>query len=200
MKRHSMFLMEPADERSDLGPQDFLHWNGLGTNDVHFDIPGTQRGCYFEADETRTNHHCALCRQSLGDQRAAVSQSAQIVHVRKVSAGYREAHRLGSGGKQERVIGITAATLEPYIATCCVDRRDTRAQAHIDCVLFVEFCRAEQIRLLGRGAGQIALRQIGAVTGRRRISTQHRDAAGVALTTERFRGGIGGRATAHDHH
>src|ERR1017187_10038534 len=51
MERHSVLLMECADEISDLGSQNFLHRYGLRPHHVHFDIPGTERGCHFESDE-----------------------------------------------------------------------------------------------------------------------------------------------------
>ena len=44
MERHSMLLMEPADETPDLWSQDFLHRYCLGPDHMHFDIPGTERG------------------------------------------------------------------------------------------------------------------------------------------------------------
>ncbi len=63
----------------------------------------------------------------------------------------------------------------------------------------IEVRRSERIGLLERRARQVALGKIGAVNGHRSIGTQHRDAAGMALSPERFRRGIARGAATHDH-
>ena len=46
------------------------------------------------------------------NDRAAVGQRAQGVHVRQVAAGDGQAHRLGAGGEQQPVVGELAAVAE----------------------------------------------------------------------------------------
>ena len=70
-----MVLMELAQEISDLRSQHFLHQDRLGPDHVDFDIPGTKRGRHLQANEAGADHNRALCHQSAGDKRAAVSQS-----------------------------------------------------------------------------------------------------------------------------
>ena len=71
---HAMILMELAQEIADLRPQHFLHQDRLGPNHVDFDVPGTKRRRYFQANEAGADYDRTLCHQSAGDQSAAVSQ------------------------------------------------------------------------------------------------------------------------------
>ena len=147
-----MILMELAQEIPDLRPQHFLHQDRLGPDHVDFDIPGTKRRRYFQANEAGADHNRALCHQSAGDKRAAVSQRPKIMHVRESRPGDVETHRLGSGSKQERLIGVTAAIRELNLPGRRVDCRYARAKVQIDFVVFVEFLRSERVQLVGRGA------------------------------------------------
>ena len=65
-------------------------------------------------------------------------------------------------------------------------------------MLLVEVRGSETIRLRGRSACQIALREIRPVTGQRPIGTQQRDATDVTLVTERFRCRVARRTAAQD--
>ena len=69
-----MILMELAQEIADLRPQHFLHQDRLGPDYVDFDVPGTKRRRHFQANEAGADNNRTLCRQSAGDQSAAVSQ------------------------------------------------------------------------------------------------------------------------------
>ena len=71
---HAMILMELAQELPDFRSQHFLHQDRLGPHHVNFDVPGTKRRRYLQTNEAGADHDRALCRQSAGDQRAAVSQ------------------------------------------------------------------------------------------------------------------------------
>ena len=63
-----------------------------------------------------------------------------------------ETHWLGSGSKQERVIGVTAAIRELNLPARRVDCRYARAKVQSDFVVFIEFLRSERVRLVGCGA------------------------------------------------
>ena len=65
-------------------------------------------------------------------------------------------------------------------------------------MVLIEFRRPEKVRLVGRSAGEIALRQVRPVAGHRLIGAPHRNAAAVALAAERLRSGIAGRAAPDD--
>jgi hypothetical protein len=123
-----MIFMELAQEIADLRPQDFLHQDRLGPDHVDFNIPGTKRRRHFQANEAGADYDRTLCHQSAGDQRATVSQSPKIMHVRESGSGDVETHRLGSGSKQERLIGVAAALREPNLPGRRVDCRYVRAQ------------------------------------------------------------------------
>ena len=41
------------------GPRTFSIGIGLGPDHMHFDIPGTERGCHLETDEAGADHHGA---------------------------------------------------------------------------------------------------------------------------------------------
>jgi hypothetical protein len=72
---HPMVLRELAQEIPDFRSKHFLHQDRLGPDHVDFDIPGTKRRRDFQANEAGADHDRALCYQSAGDKRAAVSQS-----------------------------------------------------------------------------------------------------------------------------
>ena len=117
-----------------------------------------KRRGHLETDEAGADHHGAPRCRSLGDKSAAVRERAQIVHVREITARDLEPHRVGAGGEEERAIGVPAAIRQLYVPAPYVDRGHACAQAQVDFVVFIEFCRPEEIRLVGRGAGEIALR------------------------------------------
>ena len=120
------------------------------------------------------------------------------MHVWESRPGDVETYRLGSGSKQERVIGVAAAIRELNLPARRVDCRYARAQVQIDFVVFIEFLRSEWVRLVGCGAGEKALRQVGPVARHRLIRAQHRDAAGVAFAAKHLGGCIARRTTSDD--
>jgi hypothetical protein len=62
-----------------------------------------------------------------------------------------ETHRLGSGRKEERVIGVTAAICELNLPARRVDCRYECIQVQSDFMIFIEFRRSERVRLVGCG-------------------------------------------------
>ena len=181
------------------GPRIFSIGIVSGADHMHVDIPRAERCRHLETDEARADHHGAPRCQSLGDKSAAVRERAQIVHVREIAAGDLEPHRVGAGGEQQRAIGMPAAIRELYVPAPGVDRGDACTQLQVDVVLSVEFRRSEEIRLC-RTRCRRDSPSIGWVDRRASnvIGAQHRDAAGVALVTKRFRSGVAGRATTDD--
>ena len=112
---------------------------------MHVDIPGTERGGHLQTDEARADHHGAPRCQSLRDKSAAVRERAQIVHVREITSGYLEPHRVCAGGEKERAIGEPAAIRQLYIPAPYIDRGHACTQAQVNFVVFIEFRRSEQI-------------------------------------------------------
>src|SRR5665213_630099 len=152
VERHAVALMEIAQEIPDLWSQYFLHQDRLGPDYMDFDIPGTKRCRALETNEAGADHNRTLRHQSAGDQRAAVSQSPQVMHVWESRPGDAETDWLGSGRKQQRVIGMTAAIGEMNLSGRRVDCRHACAQVQSDFVVFIEFERSERVRLVGCGA------------------------------------------------
>jgi hypothetical protein len=95
---------------------------------VDFDIPGPKRRRDLETNEASADHNRTLCDQSAGDQRAAVSQSPQVMDVWESRPRDVETYWLGSGRKQEHVIDVAAAIHELNVPIGCIDCRHTRAQ------------------------------------------------------------------------
>ena len=60
MERHTVALVELADEPSDVRSQDFLHRNGIRRDHMHVDIARAQRCRHLESDEARADHHRSL--------------------------------------------------------------------------------------------------------------------------------------------
>ena len=79
---------------------------------MHLDAARAQRGGDLEADEARAHDHGALRRRRPRDDRAAIGERAQRVHVRQVHARQRQPHRLGAGREQQPVVGELAAVAE----------------------------------------------------------------------------------------
>src|SRR6185437_530546 len=119
------------------------------------------------------------------------------MHVRESRTGHIETYRVGAGGEEEGPgIGVPPAIRPLYMSASYVDRGHARAEVQVNFVLFIEFRRPEEIRLLGRGAGKIALREVGPVARQRLVGTQHCDAVGITLAAKRFRSGVSGRTAA----
>ncbi len=194
MEVNAVLLVDLANEAAELTPHNALHWNGLGRDNVHLEVPRAQRGRDFKPDEACADYHSALRRLRLLDDGTAVSERAQIVDVRQLAAGHIEPNRLGAGRHEQRVVGLATAVLELDLATCRIDRRGARAEMQLDAVLPIEFRRAQRDPLLGRAAGQVVLRQIRPVVGCRAIGTQYRDAPSIALAAQRLGGAVARRA------
>ena len=126
MERHAVVFVQLADELPHVGAQYPFHRTGFPADDVHVDIASTQRCRDLETDEARADHHCAARFRRRGDDRPAVGQRAQVVHVREIGAGHVQAHRLGAGGEEERVVAMTTAIGEPHLR-CAVSMLTTRA-------------------------------------------------------------------------
>ena len=180
--------------------QDLLHRDGLRCDHVHVDIARAQRCRHLETDEARADHHGSLRGQRLGDQRAAVGERAQIVHVRKIAAGHRRAapaRRRSRAAAHRRRWRLPSASCTCRLLVSM--RGDARVQLQVDVVLLVELRRSQRIPLRGRAAREIALRKIRAIARHRFVGAQHREATGVALAAKRLGSGVARGAAADDH-
>ena len=108
MEDHAMLLVQLADEVAHLRPEHAFERTLLGRDHMHLELARAQRGRDFEADEARADHHRAFGAVGGLDDRAAVGERAQRVHMRQVRARNGEPHRLGAGRKQQAVVGDAA--------------------------------------------------------------------------------------------
>jgi hypothetical protein len=199
MERHPMPLVERADESANLRSQDLQHRDGFRGDDVYGHVPRAKRRGHLEPDEARADHNSPLRDQRFGDQRTTVGEGTQIVDVRETRARHIEMHGLGARGEQQRIVRLSGPVRELDASTRGVDRGYSRVQFQFDTVFAIEACRSERVGVVRRCARQVALGEIGAIAGPRRIGAEHRDAARVAQTPEHFCGGVARGAAAHNH-
>ena len=193
-----MIFMDRADEVSDLGPENFLHWNRFSADHMHVEVPGAERGSDLQADEAGANDDSALCRHGGSGDFPAVRERAQIMNVRKAGAGDIELHRLSPGCEKQGVVGVAAAIGQRHLPAGNIDRRHLSIEMQIDFPFAVELGRPQRNPALGRAPGQIVFRKIGPVAGQVRVGAEHRDPASEAFAAKRFRRGITRRPTAND--
>src|SRR5215831_4407357 len=73
-------------------------------DDVNLEIPSTQRGRGFEADEAAADHHGALGALRGLDDTPAVGERAKRVYVRAIGARHVQANGLRAGREEQRVV------------------------------------------------------------------------------------------------
>ena len=145
------------------------------------------------------DHDRALRRLRRGDDRAAVVERTQIVHVRQIGARHIQPNRLRAGGEQQRVVRQRLAALDLDLLARGVDAGDAAART-FDAVLAVEILRAQRNPFLRRVPGEIVLREIRAIVRRGVVGVDDRDPAVVSAATQHLRRRAAGRARADDHH
>src|SRR6185312_13175410 len=80
----------------------------------------------------------------------------------------------------------------------CIDLGRLGLQHQVDLVLAVEVRAAQRDPVLGPGAGEIVLREVRPVAGRRVVAAQHGDSAGIALAPQHLGAGEARGAAADD--
>ena len=101
--------------------------------------------------------------------------------LRQIAAGKGEPERLGARGQQQRAVMMPTSICKLDLPGIGMDRNRPCTEPQLDALLSIELERAQRYPFLGRVSGEIVLRQIGPVAGRRVIVAQHRDRAGIAL-------------------
>ena len=86
MEHDALLLVQRSNERAEVVAEHALERKLLRRDDVDVDLARAQRRRDLEADEARADHDGALCRLRRGDDRAAVGERAQVVHVRQIGA------------------------------------------------------------------------------------------------------------------
>ena len=81
-----------------------FHGTRLRRYDVNLQAARAQRGSHFQPNETSADHQAATHRSGMRDDRVAVGQGAQHMHMRQGAAGDIEPDRLGAGGEQQRSV------------------------------------------------------------------------------------------------
>ena len=155
--------------------------------------------CDFEADEARPEDDDPLCRPRALDDRPAVLQRAEHEHVRRLGAGEGRGHGLGAGREKQAIERNWVALGERNFARAGVDGGDGRIEAQVDRVVGIKALIAQRQPFLWRAAGEIILRQIGAIDRRRVVAAQHDDAALVLTPAQHLGCGESRRAAADDH-
>ena len=180
--------MQLLHEMTDIVAHDARKRDGLGRHDVDVHFARAQRRRDFQSDEARADDAGALSLFGERDDVAAVGGGAEEVHVRFVRAGDRQAHRISSGGEEDRVEGAPRSVAERERLRLRVERGDA---LHLQ--LDVLRNRKRQPR---RVAGEVVLRQIGPID--RRFGAIHDDRAGVAAAAEHVRARGAGSTRAND--
>ena len=166
-------LVQVAHEVADLGPSTRASGCTSGATTLHLEAARAQRGRGLESDEARADDD-PLRSWRARDDGAAVGERAQRVDVRQVGAGHDEAHRsvpvarssvsVGSvspsvGQRARRRPASSARPRAPSAARCAARRRSRGAQRH---------------PFLGRAAGEVVLRQVRPINGRRGVGADQR--------------------------
>ena len=83
MKSHTVLFMDRAHHIADRRAHNTLHRALLRCNDIHLQAPITECGRHFQTDEARADHHASPGRGGARDQRIAVGERAEHVHMRQ---------------------------------------------------------------------------------------------------------------------
>ena len=126
------------------GPRTRSSGRDLRPDDVNLDAPRAQRCCRFEADKACADDDDPLCTRGFGDQIATIVERAQIMDVWQVGARNIQVHGIGSGRDQKRIECDAAAVRQRDGPFDGIDRRDARAQPHVDLLLRVKIRRAQR--------------------------------------------------------
>ena len=194
----AVLLVDRLDHVAELGSQHALERSRLRTDDVHLEPALAQRGRRLEPDEARADHDDAPSPLRSRDQRSAVVERAQIVHVGQVCARHVEAHDARAGREQERIEGHTAAVGHRYRASLRIEGGDGRIEPDLDLLFLVEVGRAQRDPILRRLAGEEVLRQVRPVVRGRIVGAEHGDRAAVALAPQHLGCRVACRAAADD--
>ena len=196
MELDAVLLVQRAHEIAELRPEHAFERALLRRHHMHLDLARAQRGGDLQPDEARADHHRALGLLRLRDDGAAVGERAQRVHVRQIGARERQLHRLGAGRQQQRVEGQRRAVAERQLLGARIECGHLGLEPERDVVFRVPVVAAQRHPVLRRAAGQIVLRQVGAIDGRSIVIAQHGDAAGKTAPPQHLGSGKAGRPAA----
>ena len=119
--------------------------------------------------------------------------------MRGVGARDRQFHRLGASRQQQAVEGNPAAIGKRDLARARIDTGRMRLQPQVDAIVSVKTLRPQRDPVLGRGAGEIILGEIGPVDGSGVVVAEHDNAAAILLAAEHLGGGETCRSASNDH-
>src|SRR5262245_7456645 len=100
MKIDAMLFVQGTDEIAQLRPEHPFKRSLLRCDDMHFDIARSQRSGRLKANEARADDDHALRRLCLLDERTAIRERPQGVHMRLIYARNVEPDWLGTGCEQ----------------------------------------------------------------------------------------------------
>jgi hypothetical protein len=199
MEDDAVLFVHLADELSDLRAHHALERDRLRRDDVNFDAASAERRGDFEPDEARAHHDCTLRILAALDDRAAVGERSENAHVRQICAGDRKADGIGARRDEERIPSEIAPVLQKHALLRDLDRRDLRAELEIDHLRRVPLGRLEWDPLFERVSGEVVLREVRAIDGRRVIGAKQRDRAHEVFAPEAVGRGHSGSTGSDDH-
>ena len=199
VKDDAVLLVQDAHELRNLGTEYPLERRAFRRSHVHLDLARAQRRRRFEPDEACAQHHGTLRAFGALDDRAGIGKRAQHEYVRRVGARNVEANRLGPGREQQLVERQAFAVSQTDASPPRVDRSDFGFEAKVDVVIAIELCWTQRHPLLRRIAGEIILRTVGPVVGRRIVGAHHGEAAAEALAPQHLGRRKSGGSAADDH-
>ena len=196
MKDDAVLFVNAANDAADLRSHDARERLGLRRDDVHVELAGAERRGDFQADEARADDDHGCGGRGPRDDRPAVAEAAEVVHLRLRGARNVDLHRIGAGGNQQRIEPVRLAALELDDALLEIERRRARLKHEVDLLVRVELGRAQRNPVFLGRARQVVLRQIRTIAWRRVVRAEHRDRSVVALPPKHVRGRETSRAAA----
>src|SRR5262245_51243667 len=175
VENHAVLLVQRADEIAHLRPENPLHRPLVRRPHMDPQSAGAERSRDLEPDKARTHDHRPACRLGIVDDRLAVAERAERVHVWLVGAGDREANRLGPRCQQQSVVGDRAPIRELDLPPPHIDAGDFRLEPQIDTILGIEALRPQRDPILLSVSGEVVLGQIRPVYRRCIVVAQNDD-------------------------
>jgi hypothetical protein len=96
------------------------------------------------------------------------------VDERTVTARDGELHGVGAGSEQQRAVASTRAVGEPDLPPPRIDRDHGILEVELDLLRGVELGRSQRHPFLGRGPGEVVLREVGPVDRGIWLGADHR--------------------------
>ena len=198
MELDAVLLVHAPHPLPHVRAEHLFEWDLVGGDHRHGEAPGPERRRDFQPDEAGTNHHHLLRRGCGCDDRLAVGERPEQMHMRQLRTGNGQTHRLGAGGQQQPVIRHAAIVVQLHFMPGGIDGHRRGVENYIDGLLGVELARPERDPFFLGIAGQVVLGKVGPVVRQVRFHSDHGDPALEAGPTQHLRRGVAGSTRTHD--